>query len=338
MKKVHLRGDSQARPSAAREGAYARSPKEALAVDLYLLVKNLHIILGSVDPTNEKKSSATVHENPRVCRLADLTRYTILNHAEVKAGAVDGIGETYRPQRQQLLKELYSAVQHRSKVLPTAANSGMLARVLGSTFNASALTSAVEAGSAQNCADDDMAMCSPMEAALSLQAAQLLCDLLQIYHPSASHFGPDEQRLKQEMDIAPAPLYVQVQKAKQQQQQQQREEEERLAQIMLPEQEQKSSRSSSPSRSRHGSPSARYKSKNDNTSNASTQGDAFTGGNTSSRSRPNPPSLLKRVEAFALPSHHTLAVIDLTCVHLRQVRVCLLVSLRACIYACVCVC
>ena len=96
-----------ARPQAARENTFARSPKEALALDMFLFIKNLQIKLThqTNNPTAEENntSSSRHEERMRACQLMDLLTYHIEEQSEIKAGAVDGIGETYRPQRQQLL-------------------------------------------------------------------------------------------------------------------------------------------------------------------------------------------------------------------------------------------
>jgi len=189
------------KPALAREATTAHSPKEALALDLFLLSANLVVskdvpLLPTQNIFNEV-----------------LVGYSIKDSKELKAGAVAGHGETYLEQRRDLVASLYREVKFRegeglghvgashgskSMGMGSGPNDGA-ARISPPTKPHSNITRGFLATVSNlfggHVPDHGNGACrdtlplhvfSPQEGANLLQAGQVLIDLFHGYHPLRS--------------------------------------------------------------------------------------------------------------------------------------------------------
>ena len=190
--------DVLAKPASARAKANATSPKEALALDLYLLSANIKVV-KTLEPLPETD-----------LLVASLCQYTLKDPDERKAGVVLGQGETFAAQRQHLLAALYREVAYRSatdnsgsspeKTLSSNGPNPALATpqtkgFLSMLFRSSPISAVPAAGMGSHA--PSAYVFSPPEAANVLQASQVQLDLLVGYRQAAEQMLLTQQSVSE---------------------------------------------------------------------------------------------------------------------------------------------
>jgi len=191
------------KPPLARDTTHAHSPKEALALDLFLLSANLIISKNvSLLPTQNIFNEV-------------LVSYSIRDHKELEARDAGGRSETYLEQRRELVASLYREVELRLErgAVVTSADSGSTGGIVRRANHGAVsisppskshgnitrgfLTSVSNLfgghghghghANSSSAHRDPVRVFSPQEGAGVLQAGQVLIDLLRGYHTQRSN-------------------------------------------------------------------------------------------------------------------------------------------------------